>query len=161
MINAVQQYRAEGYEVVAPEAIYGRASRLGSGEARYDGGYYSATADEFFGGDSWLEVPQPAEMTDMSLVCSPLFQSLVVVTLVAYLYMLLRSWHFIGTIWGGVFTGSSERLMASMGGELPLQRFKLLAANIGLVLLALVVVRLSDSFVANSSPIYKIGRAHV
>ncbi|MBQ3249485.1 MAG: DUF4271 domain-containing protein [Alistipes sp.] len=154
MNNTLLQYVAEGYRHVAPEALYGRGSQLAEGIARSDGGYRAVTSEELFGSGSELVAATANEPYDASLVAEPLFQALVVATLVAYLYMLLRSWHFIGTIWGGVFSGSSERLMVSMGGELPLQRFKLFAALIGGVVLALAFVRLSDGYVPNDSQIF-------
>lgn len=154
MSDVLLQYSAEGYRVVSPEALYGRNSQLESGHADYDGGYRSVTAEEFFGTGSYVADVTVMEPADRSLTADMAFQSIVVVTLVAYLYMLLRSWHFIGSIWGGVFTNRSERIMASLGGELPLQRFKMLAALIGGVAVSLIVVRMADGFIPNSSPIF-------
>lgn len=151
------QYVAEGYREVSPAGLYGHESVLGDGMAHYEGGYRSVTADDMFGSCSELVQGGTAELYDPSLISAPLFQLLVVATLVAYLYMLLRSWHFIGSIWGGVFSGSSERVMAYMGGELPLQRFKLFAALIGGIVLSLTFVRLSDGYVEANSPIYTEG----
>lgn len=154
MSDLLLQYRAEGYREVSPESLYGRGSKLQSGDARYDGGYRTATAEELFGGESQLVEATPAPMGVSSLTSDVVFQSLVVATLVAYLYMLLRSWHFIGSIWSGVFTNRSERILASLGGELPLQRFKALAAVIGGVAVSLVVVRIADPLILGHSPIY-------
>ncbi|MBQ8366888.1 MAG: DUF4271 domain-containing protein [Alistipes sp.] len=157
MLNIVTQYTAEGYREVSATHLYGRGSTLGDGVARYEGGYHATTAEDMFGVGSELMTSTAVEGYDMSLVSLPLFQTLVVATLVAYLYVLLRSWHFIGSIWGGVFSGNSERLMAYMGGELPLQRFKLSAAIIGGVVLALSFVRLTDGYVDDGSSIYTGG----
>ena len=47
-------YATEGYRIVKPEAIYGRGSRVASGEVLYDGGYRAITPEEMFGGGSEL-----------------------------------------------------------------------------------------------------------
>lgn len=154
MLNMIEQYTAEGYREVSVTHIYGHGSTLGDGLADYTGGYRAISPEEMFGAGSELVTADAVAPYDMSLMASPLFQTIVVATLVAYLYVLLRSWHFIGSIWGGVFSGNSERLMAYMGGELPLQRFKLFAALIGGVVLALSFVRLTDGVMDDGSSIF-------
>lgn len=160
MRSMLAQYAAEGYREVSAAHLYGRSSTLGDGMADYTGGYHAIAPEDMFGADSELVTSVAAAPYDMSLMATPLFQTVVVATLVAYLYVLLRSWHFIGSIWGGVFSGNSERLMAYMGGELPLQRFKLFASLIGGVVLALSFVRMADGLVDDSSAIFTEGLAH-
>ena len=114
MNNTLLQYVAEGYRHVAPEALYGRGSQLAEGIARSDGGYRAVTSEELFGSGSELVAATANEPYDASLVAEPLFQALVVTTLVAYLYMLLRSWHFIGTIYDNLFNDISIDTLAEL-----------------------------------------------
>ena len=157
MSNTLLQYTAEGYREVAPERMFGRASVRGTGEVEWSEGYRAVSPEEMFGSDSELVVGTAAEPAALSLVADPVFQSFVVLTLVVYIYMLLRSWNFMGSIWSGIFSSSSERTMAAMGGELPLERFKQVASVIGGVAVALIAVRLADGFVSHASFVYTGG----
>ena len=118
----VSTYEAEGYRVVRPDAVYGRSSRLESGDAEYTGGYKEASPEQIYGTHSTLCVAEPVEHTQPTLTAEPLFQVTLMLTLVAYLYMLLRAWKFIGVIYGDILENHSERRMVSQGGLLPLQR---------------------------------------
>lgn len=69
--------------------------------------------------------------------------------------MMLRSWGFIGIIWSDIFSVHSERRMASEGGELPLSYFKVAAIIVGVIMLALVCVRIADLNIPADAPIYK------
>ncbi|MBO5855129.1 MAG: DUF4271 domain-containing protein [Alistipes sp.] len=153
MINI---YEAEGYHVVRPERVYGRSSLRASGDVEYDGGYREATPEELYGSCSTLQVAPSVEPLAPRLSDEPLFNVILVVTLIGYLYMMLRSWKFIDTIYGDMLENQSERRMVSQGGELPLQSFKRRAAFIGALALALVVVRLSEMVIPSTSPIYNI-----
>ena len=150
----VSTYEAEGYRVVRPDAVYGRSSRLESGDAEYTGGYKEASPEQIYGTHSTLCVAEPVEHTQPTLTAEPLFQVTLMLTLVAYLYMLLRAWKFIGVIYGDILENHSERRMVSQGGLLPLQHFKRGAAVLGATVLALVVVRLCEGVIPVSSPIY-------
>lgn len=157
MSNAmINIYEAEGYHVVRPERVYGRSSLRASGDVEYDGGYREATPEELYGSCSTLQVASSVEPLAPRLSDEPLFHVILVVTLIGYLYMMLRSWKFIDTIYGDMLENQSERRMVSQGGELPLQSFKRRAAFIGALALALVVVRLSEMVIPSTSPIYNI-----
>ena len=151
MINT---YKAEGYHVVRPEGVYGRSSHLGSGDVEYVGGYHEATPEEIYGYYSTLQHSSPVEPLSPRMSSEPVYNVVLVVTLVAYLYMVLRAWKFINTIYGNVLENHSERRMVSQGGALPLQHFKRGAAIIGALAFSLIVVRLSENVIPATSPIY-------
>ena len=137
-----------------PEAIYGRGSRVASGEALYDGGYRAISPEEMFGGGSEIVVSDHLEPFIPTLSGEPLFHILLFATLVAYLNMIYRSQGFIGYLYRDMFTMRTERNMIYQGGLLPLQHFKQVASAIGFVSLALVVLRFAESFISPTSPIY-------
>ena len=147
-------YATEGYRIVKPEAIYGRGSRVASGEALYDGGYRAISPEEMFGGGSEIVVSDHLEPFIPTLSGEPLFHILLFATLVAYLNMIYRSQGFIGYLYRDMFTMRTERNMIYQGGLLPLQHFKQVASAIGFVSLALVVLRFAESFISPTSPIY-------
>ena len=157
--HTIDTYLEEGYRAVSGDALFGRQSVVGDGSVLFEGGYREATAAELFG--SFSEVapsgaPHPfiPEMTK-----EPLFHVIVLVTLVVYINMLLRSWRFISAIYGNVLSSHSEERMGSEGGVLPLQRFKQIATVIGSMALALGFVRLADGVISPNSPIYIQGLA--
>ena len=147
-------YATEGYRIVKPEAIYGRGSRIASGEALYEGGYRAITPDEMFGGASDLVTGGDVQLFVPTLSGVPLFHILLLLTLVVYLNMIYRSSGFIGHLYRDMFTMRGEHNMIYQGGLLPLQRFKQVASSIGFVALALVVLRFAESFISPTSPIY-------
>lgn len=147
-------YASEGYRIVKPEAIYGRGSRIASGEALYEGGYRAITPDEMFGGASDLVTGGDVQLFVPTLSGVPLFHILLLLTLVVYLNMIYRSSGFIGHLYRDMFTMRGEHNMIYQGGLLPLQRFKQVASSIGFVALALVVLRFAESFISPTSPIY-------
>lgn len=155
--SLIMDLEAQGYSVSNARSVYGAGSELASGEVSYVDSYREATAEQMFGEASVLESYDAVAPLEPTLISGWLFQSLIIVGLVAYLYMLLRSWHFMGSIWQGVLFRSSERRMRDEGGELPLERFKLSASIMGLVLMALVVVRLVDMSLQSDAPIYESG----
>jgi hypothetical protein len=148
----VLYYEAEGYRVVSAQRLFGRSAELQSGVADTKGGYSEVGAEEFFGHSSQLVVGVEPNNVGVSLRTTPLYHSLVAVTLVAYLVMLLRSWNFIGSVWSGVLSNRSEQRMAMDGGELPLEQFKYRAATLGFLLFALITVRVADIFAEGSIP---------
>ena len=147
-------YASEGYRIVKPEAIYGRGSRIASGEALYEGGYRAITPDEMFGGASDLVTGGDVQLFVPTLSGVPLFHILLLLTHVVYLNMIYRSSGFIGHLYRDMFTMRGEHNMIYQGGLLPLQRFKQVASSIGFVALALVVLRFAESFISPTSPIY-------
>ncbi|MBO7198528.1 MAG: DUF4271 domain-containing protein [Alistipes sp.] len=145
--------KEQGYLTVTPRRMFGRNAELQSGEANTDGGYREVSVEEIFGttterGDGGYDYPYPA-----SLTATPLFQSIVLATLVLYLATLFRSWGFIRSIWGDIFRTNNEARMVFEGGELPLQRFKLTASVLGIMLMALAIVRITEYSIATSSGI--------
>lgn len=148
-----------GYREVAPRDIYGKTSELMSGEVSYDGGYMEASPTEMFGQESTLGSSTMVEPLKPTLISEPLFQSLVIGGIIAYLFVIYRFWNFIGHIWQGVVTRRSERSIRDEGGELPFERFKITVMALGLVLLSLVAVRLVDMSLAGVSSIYDSGVA--
>ena len=146
--------KEQGYHVVSPARLFGRSAELQSGEAVTDGGYREVGIADMFGlstecGDGGVGVPYERSFSE-----TPLFQSIVLATIVVYLAILLRSWGFIRSIWSDIFKTSNERRMVFEGGELPLQRFKSMASLLGFAVVALVVVRLAESNIEPSSEIY-------
>ena len=99
--KTISTYISEGYKVVNPEVVYGRSSRLASGDVEYEGGYREALPEDVYGDLSTLEVSNPVDAVVPHLTSEPLYHTLLVVTLVAYLFMLLRSWKFIDVIYSG------------------------------------------------------------
>ena len=161
MSSLMTPYIQEGYSTVRAEAIFGRSSVLGSGASNYDGLYREASVEALFGPASERGDGGIFDNMVYGLGDEPLFHILLVVTLVAYLYMLLRSWKFIRSIHIDVLENRSEQRLIAEGGVLPLQRFKQVATTIGLLLIALVGVRAADLFVAADSPIFSPGIAPV
>ena len=144
----------QGYRVVSPTRLFGRSAELQSGEAVTEGGYREVSIEEMFG-----EVTERGNggeylLYDRSLTQTPLFQSIVLATLIVYLAIILRSWGFIRSIWSDVFKTNNEHRMVFEGGELPLQRFKFTAALLGFVVVALAIVRLAENSIVPSSEIY-------
>ena len=152
--DTLTYYEECGYKSVSPARLYGRKSELQSGDANTEGGYIEVTPEEMFGEASVQGTGGTYSSAEESLTATPLFQSVVLATLVVYLTILLRSWGFIRSIWSDAFKTNSDQRMVFEGGELPLQRFKLTAALLGLAVLALSIVRITEGEIASSSDIY-------
>ncbi len=143
------------YRTATARELFGRRSVLCDGDVA-GGGYREATVGELFGDTSYMAAGELPPALEPSLVGEPLFHFLVVGFVVVYGYMLLRSWHFIGSIWGGFLDyRRSEQDMAYAGGELPISRFKLTAAIMGIVTVALVSVRLVDDYLPATAELYE------
>ena len=150
----------EGYKQAGARSLFGHGSSLGDGMPYSDGYYVEATPDQLFGAASSLGESEVVQTVLPSFAGEPLFHLIVVITLVAYLFMLYRSWGFIGAIWEGIISARhSENRMANEGGALPLSRFKLTATFIGIASTALILVRISDGMIADNSEIYRSGIA--
>ena len=152
--DTLTYYEECGYKSVSPARLYGRKSELQLGDANTEGGYIEVTPEEMFGEASVQGTGGTYSSAEESLTATPLFQSVVLATLVVYLTILLRSWGFIRSIWSDAFKTNSDQRMVFEGGELPLQRFKLTAALLGLAVLALSIVRITEGEIASSSDIY-------
>ena len=148
------QYQEAGYRVARTEDIFGRGSLLSDGEPYYEGGFREASVAEQFGYASELGDGGVFEPLRLSFSDAPLFHIFLVVTLVVYLFMLFRSRKFISVIYADVWVNRSEERMVAQGGELPLQRFKQVAAVIGLLVVSLVGVRLADSSLSTESQLF-------
>ena len=151
---SLPDYQNAGYDVVTPQQMFGRSSTLMSGNPIFEGGYHAVDAEQMFGRGATLAEPQPVTLLEPSFVDSAVYQLLILVSLVIYLHMLLRSWGFIGAIWGNIFSIHSERRMADEGGELPLSYFKVAAIVVGILITALVGVRVVDQSLVANSPLY-------
>ena len=130
--------------MVKPQRLFGRNSELHTGEVTSEGGYREVTSEEMFGTYSELGTGGSYTTFNESLTDTMLFQSMVLITLVTYLAIIVRSWGFMRSIWSDVFKTDSDQRMAFEGGELPLQRFKLSAALLGLMVVALSIVRIVE-----------------
>ena len=119
MSSLMTPYIQEGYSAVRAEAIFGRDSVLGSGAPNCDGLYRAASVEELFGPASERGDGGIFDNMVYGLGDEPLFHILLVVTLVAYLYMLLRSWKFIRSIHIDVLENRSEQRLIAEGGVLP------------------------------------------
>ena len=153
-IVTIEDFENLGYDVVAPHKMFGRNSQLMSGEPIYEGGYRAVSADTMFGEGTTLVEPEPVALLESSFADSVVYQGLILISFILYLHMLLHSWGFIGIIWGNIFSVHSERRMANEGGELPLSYFKVAAIVVGILMVALVGVRITDIGLASDSPIY-------
>ena len=150
-------YSSEGYRIVAPDKFFGRSSVLESGEVLYNGGYRAVAPSEIYGAESHLASVDAADVVTPMLSSEPMFHLLLFASLVVYLHILYRSSHFLGSIYRDMFTMRSERSLISQGGLLPLQRFKQIAAVMGFVTLALVVVRYAECMIPSDAHIYSSG----
>lgn len=153
-INNIEFLEAQGYDIVQSGQIFGRGSQLMSGEPLFEGGYRAVDVVEIFGSGSTVGHQVAAAALEPSFAYTSVYQLLVVVGLVLYLNMLLRSWGFMGAVLGDIFSLHSERRMAGEGGELPLSFFKVLAILVGIIMLALVAVRIADVNLSAGSSLY-------
>lgn len=144
----------QGYHIVAPSRMFGRSAELQHGEVNTDGCYREVEIEDMFGAYSERGIAAPCEAYAMSLTASPMFQSLVLATLIVYLTILLRSWGFIRSIWSDILRTNNDARMVFEGGELPLQRFKLTTAILGITTVSLVIIRLAEYFIPPTSEIY-------
>ena len=153
--TTIEDLELAGFDIVKPAEIFGRNSQLCSGEPLYEGGYRAVAAEEMFGRGSSLVECDAISLVEPSFAYNTIYQLFVVVSFILYLHMLLRSWGFIGAIWGDVFSVRSERRMADDGGELPLSYFKVVAIIVGVMMLSLVALRIVDIELPASSPLYE------
>lgn len=152
--DTLTYFEESGYKVVTPARLYGRKSEVQMGEPNLEGNYREVTPEELYGETSELGTGGTFAPYDESLTATPLFQSVVLATLIVYLAILLRSWGFIRSIWNDAFKTNSDQRMVFEGGELPLQRFKLTASLLGLAVTALAMVRIAESEIPTTSEIY-------
>ncbi len=152
--DTLTYFEESGYKVVTPARLYGRKSEVQMGEPNLEGNYREVTPEELYGETSELGTGGTFAPYGESLTATPLFQSVVLATLIVYLAILLRSWGFIRSIWNDAFKTNSDQRMVFEGGELPLQRFKLTASLLGLAVTALAMVRIAESEIPTTSEIY-------
>lgn len=153
-MSLITQYDAAGYRVARAEDIFGRGSSLSDGSPLLEGAYRQASVAEQFGYSSELGDGGLLEVVAPRFSDEPLFHLVLVVTLIAYLYMLIRSQKFIRAIYANVWGHSSEARMVAQGGELPLQRFKQASTAIGLLMVSLVGVRLAEGHLSTDAQLF-------
>ena len=153
--QVITELLSDGYTTVGASKLFGRSAELMSGEVLYDGGYRACGAEEMFGDASTVGLSLPVEGAAPSLASEPLFGALLIIAIVTYLYMFLRSWTFIRSTWSSVMSRSSERDMIYEGGELPLYRFRVGATIFGLIIIALATVRCAEIVLTDSVQMYE------
>ena len=156
MINDIATYEALGYRSASPSVLFGRQSVLESGEPLYMGGYREAEVGDIFGTGAMLGDGGVDVVFEPTLWSGALYHIGVLLTLVLYLYMVLRSWSFVVAVCGSMFSIRTERAMAMEGGELPLQRFKSAATLLGALLVALAGIRLAGENSALNDSLYDV-----
>ncbi len=159
-LTTIEGLEAQGYDIVEPGQIFGRGTQLMSGEPLFEGGYRAVASVDMFGEGSMLGEQIAAPMLEPSFAYMAIYQLLVVASLVLYFNMLLRSWGFVGVLWGDVLSFSGERRMANERGELPVGFFKISAILVGVMMLALVSVRVADLTLTADSPLYSDTLGH-
>lgn len=159
-LTTIEGLEAQGYDIVEPGQIFGRGTQLMSGEPLFEGGYRAVASVDMFGEGSMLGEQIAAPMLEPSFAYMAIYQLLVVASLVLYFNMLLRSWGFVGVLWGDVLSFSGERRMANERGELPVGFFKISAILVGVMMLALVSVRIADLSLTADSPLYSDTLGH-
>lgn len=159
-LTTIEGLEAQGYDIVEPGQIFGRGTQLMSGEPLFEGGYRAVASVDMFGEGSMLGEQIAAPMLEPSFAYMAIYQLLVVASLVLYFNMLLRSWGFVGVLWGDVLSFSGERRMANERGELPVGFFKISAILVGVMMLALVSVRIADLTLTADSPLYSDTLGH-
>lgn len=152
--DTLTYFEESGYKIVSPARLFGRNSELHTGEAEHDGGYREVTIEEMFGTSTERGTGGEPVEYHASLAATPLFQSMVLATLIVYLTIVIRSWGFIRSIWSDIFKTNNEKLMVFEGGELPLQRFKQTSAVLGFTVVALAIVRIAEQHVPQDSALY-------
>ena len=152
--DTLTYFEEAGYRVVTPQRLYGRNSELQSGEANVDGGYREVSVEEMFGEVSVKGTGGEYTAVEATLSSSPLFHSVVLVTLIVYLAILMRSWGFIRSIWSEALKTDNDQRMVFEGGELPLQRFKLTASLLGIAVVAMAIVRIAEHGIPATADIY-------
>lgn len=152
--DTLTYFEEAGYRVVTPQRLYGRNSELQSGEANVDGGYREVSVEEMFGEVSVKGTGGEYTAAEATLSSSPLFHSVVLVTLIVYLAILMRSWGFIRSIWSEALKTDNDQRMVFEGGELPLQRFKLTASLLGIAVVAMAIVRIAEHGIPATADIY-------
>lgn len=157
--HTLYEFEGAGYRVVDAKALYGRSATLQTGYVEEGVGYSEAAAEELYGAASVVVPAEGIYHYTQRMTTEPLYHGVAALTIIGYLFMLLRSWNFIGSIWVGAFTRPSERRMGAEGGVLPLQRFKQVAALLGVVVMSLVTVRLSEGVIPTHSALYTAGFA--
>ena len=150
----IEQYVAEGYTIASPAQLFGLRSTLHSGDALYEGGYREGDIESMFGPKSELVAAAEVAPLEHRLTNEPAYHAAITISLVVYLYMLLRSWTFVRSTWDKWRGKIGEHHLASEGGELHLSYFKQVTLLVGLLLVALTALNFACDFIPQSSPIY-------
>lgn len=154
-VSYVDSLREAGYRLVNDQQMFGRSSHLMSGDPIFEGGYRAVAADEMFGVGVQLAEQSAVAPLAPTFLSSGAYQLLVALSLLFYLNMLVRSWGFMGVVWGNVLSLRGERRSSTEGAVLPLSSFKVMAVVVGAIMLALVGVRIADLQFAIDGAVYE------
>ena len=125
--------------------MFGSTSELAEGVPTYlDGDVQEGSAAMLFGDRSELVVGEVGVYSADSLVEQPLFQGVMLLTLLYYLMVMLRSWGFMGIVWGGQKNSIGRERMESEGGKLQTSRFNAMITLLGVIMVAMGGVKIVD-----------------
>lgn len=138
--------------VGSPEQIFGVGSSVASGEVTYlVGDVQEGSAAAIFGEGSEVVVSDAIINSASSLVEQPIFQYVLLLSLLFYLSVMVRSWGFMVILWGGFKNSLGIERMENEGGKLMLSRFNMMIALLGIVVVALVGVRVVDGVIPDAT----------
>ena len=125
--------------------MFGSTSELAEGVPTYlDGDVQEGSAAMLFGDRSELVVGDVGVYSADSLVEQPLFQGVMLLTLLYYLMVMLRSWGFMVIVWGGQKNSIGRERMESEGGKLQTSRFNAMITLLGVIMVAMGGVKIVD-----------------
>lgn len=125
--------------------MFGSTSELAEGVPTYlDGDVQEGSAAMLFGDRSELVVGEVGVYSADSLVEQPLFQGIMLLTLLYYLMVMLRSWGFMVIVWGGQKNSIGRERMESEGGKLHTSRFNAMIMLLGVIMVAMGGVKIVD-----------------
>lgn len=125
--------------------MFGSVSELAEGMPVYlEGDVQEGSAAMLFGERSELVAGDVGVYGIDTLVEQPLFQGIMLLTLLYYLMVMLRSWGFMLIAWGGQKNSIGRERMESEGGKLQTSRFNAMITLLGVVMIAMAGVRVVD-----------------
>ena len=131
--------------MLSPEALFGAGSQLASGAPNYMAGdVREVGSDVLFGEGSEIVHDDVVAVSADSLIGYPLFQCLVLASLLFYIIIMLRSWGFMSIMWSGFKNSLGVQRMENEGGKLMVSRFNTMVLLLGIVVVAMVGVRVVD-----------------
>ncbi len=125
--------------------MFGSTSELAEGVPTYlNGDVQEGSAAMLFGDRSELVVGDVGVYSADSLVEQPLFQGIMLLTLLYYLMVMLRLWGFMVIVWGGQKNSIGRERMESEGGKLHTSRFNAMIMLLGVIMVAMGGVKIVD-----------------